>query len=192
MHVGLAWLLVSKFGRVGAGMAFFGLYVWHGVLIYVIVRRLTGFRWSAANSGHVLIFLPASGLVFCAFSCLAAMAGHGDWLRCGRSKRALLAADVWSNCFHRSWCPRSIKHGSRNRPDRWCPSAPVLPYATMLHQSSAMISIVLAKPACALAASRKGSAKSLSTTRVMSIVRHLGKERQDDRLALRRDAALKV
>lgn len=47
-------------------MAFFGLYVWHSILIYVIVRRLTGFRWSAANRRHTLLFLPASGLVFSA------------------------------------------------------------------------------------------------------------------------------
>ena len=48
-------------------MAFFGLYVWHGILIYVIVRRLTGFRWSIANRRHSLLFLPAAGLVFSAF-----------------------------------------------------------------------------------------------------------------------------
>lgn len=48
-------------------MAFFGLYVWHSILIYVIVRRLTGFDWSAANRRHVLLFLPTSALVFAAF-----------------------------------------------------------------------------------------------------------------------------
>ncbi|MBB3657680.1 PST family polysaccharide transporter [Rhizobium sp. BK650] len=67
VHVGLAWLLVPNFGTPGAGMAFFGLYVWHSILIYVIVRRTTGFRWSAANRRHALLFLPASGLVFAAF-----------------------------------------------------------------------------------------------------------------------------
>ncbi|MBB3526273.1 O-antigen translocase [Rhizobium redzepovicii] len=70
VHVGLAWLFVSLFGTRGAGMAFFGLYVWHSILIYVIVRRLTGFRWSAANRRHALLFLPASGLVFLMFSIL--------------------------------------------------------------------------------------------------------------------------
>lgn len=66
VHVGLAWLFVSKLGTPGAGMAFFGLYVWHSILIYMIVRRLTGFRWSRANRRHALLFLPASGLVFSA------------------------------------------------------------------------------------------------------------------------------
>lgn len=67
VHVGFAWLLVPKFGTPGAGMAFFGLYLWHSILIYVIVRRYTGFRWSPANRRHALLFLPASGLVFTAF-----------------------------------------------------------------------------------------------------------------------------
>ncbi|TBC99358.1 O-antigen translocase [Rhizobium ruizarguesonis] len=67
VHVGLGWLLVSEFGTSGAGMAFFGLYVWHSILIYVIVHRLTGFRWSPANRRHALLFLPASGLVVSVF-----------------------------------------------------------------------------------------------------------------------------
>lgn len=67
VHVGLAWLLVPRLGAPGAGIAFFGLYVWHSILIYVIVRRLSGFRWSLANLRHALLFLPASGLVFSAF-----------------------------------------------------------------------------------------------------------------------------
>ncbi|RUM22860.1 O-antigen translocase [Rhizobium phaseoli] len=70
VHVGLAWLLVSLLGTQGAGMAFFGLYVWHSILIYGIVRKLTGFRWSAANRRHALLFLPASALVFLMFSIL--------------------------------------------------------------------------------------------------------------------------
>lgn len=67
VHVGLAFVLVRPFGLAGATMAFFGLYVWHGVLIYVIVRRLTGFRWSAGNRRVGLVFLPLMGVVFCGF-----------------------------------------------------------------------------------------------------------------------------
>ncbi|MBB4190456.1 PST family polysaccharide transporter [Rhizobium aethiopicum] len=87
VHVGLAWLLVSLLGTQGAGMAFFGLYVWHAILIYVIVRKLTGFRWSAANRRHALLFLPASGLVFLMFSILplwpATVIGFVAVLVCG-------------------------------------------------------------------------------------------------------------
>jgi antigen flippase len=66
VHLGLAWLLSARFGVTGAGAAFFGLYVWHSVLIYVIVSRLSGFRWSATNKRLGLIFLGTSALVFCA------------------------------------------------------------------------------------------------------------------------------
>lgn len=67
VHVGGAWLCISYFGLVGAGMAFFGLYVWHGLLIYGIVRRLSGFRWSAANRKVGLLYVPLIGVVFCGF-----------------------------------------------------------------------------------------------------------------------------
>lgn len=70
VHVGLAWLLVRNFGTVGAGIAFFGLYAWHATLIYWIARRMSGFRWSLANCRLVMIYLPAAGLIFCAFQVL--------------------------------------------------------------------------------------------------------------------------
>jgi antigen flippase len=70
VHVGLAWLLVSRFGVNGAGAAFFGLYVWHAALIYVIVNRLTGFHWSPMNRKLGLLFLPATAVVFLAFQVL--------------------------------------------------------------------------------------------------------------------------
>lgn len=66
VHIGLAWLLVSKFGLAGSAAAFFGLYLWHSVLIYVFARKLTGFRWSAENRSIGLIFLVSSGVIFCA------------------------------------------------------------------------------------------------------------------------------
>jgi antigen flippase len=66
VHVGLAWLLVSKFGVAGSAAAFFGLYLWHGVLIYMFARKLTGFRWSTANRRIGLVFLAASALIFSA------------------------------------------------------------------------------------------------------------------------------
>jgi PST family polysaccharide transporter len=66
VHVGLAWLLVPRFGAVGAGAAFFGLYLWHAILVYLIARRLTGFRWSSINFKLGSFFLASSGLIFCA------------------------------------------------------------------------------------------------------------------------------
>ncbi|MGO4706483.1 O-antigen translocase [Microvirga sp. 2MCAF38] len=71
VHVGLAWLLVPVLGLNGSGAAFFVLYVWHSVLTYVIVRRISGFRWSATNLRLGIVFLPMVGAVFCAFSFLS-------------------------------------------------------------------------------------------------------------------------
>ncbi|WP_281406223.1 O-antigen translocase [Aquamicrobium sp. LC103] len=77
VHVGLAWLLVSSIGLTGSGVAFFGLYVWHAVLIYFIVARLSGFRWSGENVRLGLVFLLASALVFSGFLALPGLQALG-------------------------------------------------------------------------------------------------------------------
>jgi len=64
VHLGLAWVCVGIFGGAGAGIAFFGSYVFHGALIYPCVRHLTGFRWSAANRQTGLLFLVLITPVF--------------------------------------------------------------------------------------------------------------------------------
>lgn len=68
VNIGLAWLLVPVLGVTGAGVAFFGLYVWHNLLVYAIVRRLTGFSWSRVNRELGLIFFTASAAVFGSFA----------------------------------------------------------------------------------------------------------------------------
>ncbi|MDP9811460.1 PST family polysaccharide transporter [Rhizobium tibeticum] len=70
VHVGLAWLCVPILGAAGAGLAFFGLYVWHSVLIYCVARRFTNFRWSLANRRLIAAYLLLSALVFGAFQLL--------------------------------------------------------------------------------------------------------------------------
>jgi O-antigen/teichoic acid export membrane protein len=70
VQVGLATLLLPVVGLTGAGVAFFGLYVWHGVLIYILVRRLTGFAWSATNLRLGAICIAGGGAVFLAVSAL--------------------------------------------------------------------------------------------------------------------------
>src|SRR4029077_6161007 len=42
VNVSLPWLLVRIFGVAGAGMAFFGSYVFHAMLVYPLVARLSG------------------------------------------------------------------------------------------------------------------------------------------------------
>jgi PST family polysaccharide transporter len=70
VHVGLALIFVHSHGLNGAGMAFFGSYVFHGLLIYPVVRRLSGFRWSDANRRTGLLFLGLIGLVFAGYGTL--------------------------------------------------------------------------------------------------------------------------
>jgi antigen flippase len=70
VHVGLAWLLVDRFGIAGATMAFAGSSLWHSAFIYVVVRRRTGFRWSSRNQRLLLLFLPLTGVVFAGFHLL--------------------------------------------------------------------------------------------------------------------------
>jgi PST family polysaccharide transporter len=65
VNMGLTWVCVGRFGVNGAGIAFFGSYVFHAFLIYPIVRMLSGFRWSSANSKSGVLFLTSIALVFC-------------------------------------------------------------------------------------------------------------------------------
>jgi PST family polysaccharide transporter len=70
VHVGLALGLVRAMGVDGAGMAFFGSYVFHALVVYPVVRRMTGFRWSAANRRTGLLFLVTIAAVFLGFRLL--------------------------------------------------------------------------------------------------------------------------
>jgi PST family polysaccharide transporter len=64
VHFSLALWLTPRFGATGAGAAYFGLYTCHTLIVYCIVRRLSGFRWSAANARLALMLLPAATIVF--------------------------------------------------------------------------------------------------------------------------------
>jgi len=64
VNVGLSWYGIKSFGLTGAGIAFFGSYVFHAILIYAIVRYLSGFRWSSVNNQIVLLFLSSISVVF--------------------------------------------------------------------------------------------------------------------------------
>jgi len=45
-------------------MAFFALYVVYWIGIYLVVRRVSGFRWSSANRQLALLILPTVAAVF--------------------------------------------------------------------------------------------------------------------------------
>jgi PST family polysaccharide transporter len=65
--IALAWLCLRWFGLNGAGIAFFGSYVFHLFLIYPIVHRLSEFRWSQENKRNGAAFLMLIGIVFAGF-----------------------------------------------------------------------------------------------------------------------------
>lgn len=65
VNVGLSWLCIDSLGLTGAGIAFFLSYVFHVVLIYPIVRHLSGFHWSPTSNRISLLFLSSITAVFC-------------------------------------------------------------------------------------------------------------------------------
>lgn len=66
VHVGLIWAGIVYFGLIGTGIAFFILYLFYWVFIFVTVKQLSGFTWSAANVRIGLLILPTVGTVFLA------------------------------------------------------------------------------------------------------------------------------
>jgi O-antigen/teichoic acid export membrane protein len=70
VHVGLAWAFVRSYGVNGAGIAFFGSYIFHGLVVYPLGRRLTGFRWSSEIRRSGLLFLVLIAAAFSAFAVL--------------------------------------------------------------------------------------------------------------------------
>lgn len=90
VHVGLALLLVEPFGLVGATMAFFGLYIVYGAMVYGIARRLIDFRWSQANRRTGIILLPVIGMVFVSFALLP------NWVATATGALAVLGSGIYS------------------------------------------------------------------------------------------------
>ena len=66
--VGLRW-----FGLPGLGMAYLAMYAFYWVVIYSVVRRLTGFRWSSTNVLLNVLGCTLAGL------CLAVRWYFSDW-----------------------------------------------------------------------------------------------------------------
>ena len=70
VNVGLSWICIERFGLVGAGIGFFGSYVFHWVMIQWVVRRMSGFSWSRANRVATPLMLLAIAAVFAAMQWL--------------------------------------------------------------------------------------------------------------------------
>ncbi len=67
VHLGLAVLLVPRLGVDGAGLAFFGLYLCHTLIVLFVVRRLSGFAWTRVNLILAGVFIPTALLLTLAF-----------------------------------------------------------------------------------------------------------------------------
>lgn len=64
VQIGLNWAGVAFFGLNGTGMAFFGGYVFYCALVYIIARRLSGFRWSEENLRLGLVYGALIAVIF--------------------------------------------------------------------------------------------------------------------------------
>lgn len=63
VNISLTWVCVDSFGLTGAGIAFFGSYLFHLCLIYPLARTLTQFRFSPGNVKGGLRYLVLLTLV---------------------------------------------------------------------------------------------------------------------------------
>ena len=77
VYLGLAWLCVDTFSLKGAGIAFFGSYIFHVLMIYVIVQRLSDFRWSTTNIQTSFLYLVLIVIVFCSYYVLTPLSAMG-------------------------------------------------------------------------------------------------------------------
>jgi len=75
VYLALAWVCVDSFGLNGAGIAFFGSYIFHVLMVALIVRRLSGFRWSVETKKASFFFIALLGLVFWATHTLPPVLG---------------------------------------------------------------------------------------------------------------------
>ena len=88
----LSWVGLETFGLVGVGMAFLGLYVFHSIMIYGVVRSMSGFRWQPANLRLIAMGILATAVALWARLSLAEPWGDGCWTGVGNADRSVLSA----------------------------------------------------------------------------------------------------
>lgn len=67
VSIALACICIKYFGLNGAGIAFFASYIFHGLMITVIVGRLSGFTWSRDTYRTIVFTLFFIVIVFTSF-----------------------------------------------------------------------------------------------------------------------------
>jgi len=64
LYAALIWIGVRLWGLPGAGVAFFGVYIYYCLLMALVTRHVSGFAWSAANKRFALLAVPTVAIVF--------------------------------------------------------------------------------------------------------------------------------
>jgi len=108
VYLVLSLICVTFFGLIGAGIAFFGSYVFHTLVNYLIVRRLSDFHWSAANKRIGLLLVALIGAVFGGFYVLP------SYLATVLGTLAVIFTSIYSvrallNLAGRDWLPRPLQ-----------------------------------------------------------------------------------
>jgi enterobacterial common antigen flippase len=117
VNIGLTWVCVQRFGVAGAGLAFFGSYVVHLLVVYPMCRRLSGFRWSRVNVRIVLSFAAVIAAVQVGFlvlddraaSAVGAVAFVASAVVSLRAMRRLVTPEQLSGPLSRLLYPRKQK-----------------------------------------------------------------------------------
>jgi enterobacterial common antigen flippase len=65
VYVALGWLGLKLFGLPGTGMAFLGLYAFHWGVMYLVVRRMSGFALSKTNVRLSLLGITTVAITLC-------------------------------------------------------------------------------------------------------------------------------
>jgi len=66
----LSWSCIKWCGLAGAGMAFVGSYLFYGIMLFTILKRLTGFQWFWMNVRTGFLFLGAISALLAMFYAL--------------------------------------------------------------------------------------------------------------------------
>ena len=77
VHLGLAWVLVPIWGIDGAGIAFFGSYLFHIAITYYFARKMIGFSWSRDTLGLIVGYVLTLGLAWAACRLLSPRVSFG-------------------------------------------------------------------------------------------------------------------
>lgn len=64
VYLALVFFLIRWTGLQGIGIAFFGLYIFHWILIFSVVKKISGFSFSKANTKLYSFTIPILFLVF--------------------------------------------------------------------------------------------------------------------------------